>query len=118
MATNYQMDPVIRRIDRTERRSAAAEGFVIEVAREDAWFAKWYYRVARASDDAAWTNITIDRDIAVPERDWTLPIQITLILRFGGTDEADARLLVNALRDADNVDRGMALLIGRWIDAF
>ncbi len=89
------------------------------MARDDAVrLAKWGITgVARPRDDAGWTTITIERDTDAPERDRTLPIQVTLTLRFGGSDEAEALMLVDAC-EADNPDRGTTILVGRWIEVF
>lgn len=119
MATPYQMDPVIRRIEKSERHVVAAEGLVVDVPRSEAWFAeKWYYRVARPHDGKGWARLTVERDLDAPERDWRLPIQVIVAVQFSGSGEAEARALVNTLKDFDNPDHGMTALVGRWIDGF
>lgn len=121
MAANYQMDPVIRRIDRSERSQAELEGIVLEIPRGDGWFAeKWYYRVAERRQRSGWTTVKTERDIDAPERNWRLPLQVALTLHFDGSraSKAEARQLVDSLRDAENPDRGMELMVNRWIDEF
>lgn len=118
MATNYQMDPVVRRIEKSERHKRP-DAIVVDVPLGDGWFAeRWYYEVTRPRDGAGWAAVTVARDLEAGERNWRLPIQIVMRVQFSGSGEADARRLVTALRDADNPDRGMSVLVGRWLDRF
>src|SRR6185503_18777001 len=119
MSTNFQMDPIIRRIDRSEKHEAAIDGIVVEASVAGGWFSeKWFYCVTRPQAHSGWANIRIDRDIDAPERDWRLPLQISLALQFAGHTEADARRLVDLVREAPNPDRAVEILINRWIGGF
>lgn len=121
MATNYQMDPIIRRVDPSQRKAAEAEGVVVEVVRPHsgmlgALFAdKWHYRLAKPSSDGGWARLSVDRDIDAPEHNWKLPITISMHLQWSGASE---QTLINAVIGADNPDRGMTTLVNQWVDEF
>src|SRR6185503_14005502 len=86
MSTNFQMDPIIRRIDRSEKHEAAIDGIVVEASVAGGWFSeKWFYCVTRPQAHSGWANIRIDRDIAAPD------IPGAAVCRPHGSRRAQAR---------------------------
>jgi hypothetical protein len=122
MASVYQLNPVVKKIDKSDRRSAEAEGFVVEDP-SGSFFdtllkEKTYYRVARRGRDSGTANFAFTFDQHAVVENWRLSIDFKSTVAFCGRAPEDARQLVDRLKAAQNFDEGLENRIREWIDEF
>src|ERR1043165_5014864 len=98
MASVYQLNPVVKKIDKSDRRSAEAEGHIIEdpvggfldkLLKE-----KTYYRVAKRGREGGTAKLSFTFDEHAVEENWRLSIDFKSTVGFCGKKDEDARQLV------------------------